>query len=62
VTRAALAALLVAALAACGGHATQPPAHAPAGGLVDVQNVFPLRAAFNDERGAPRLLLVLSPT
>ena len=58
VTRAALAALLVAALAACGGHATQPPAS----GLVDVQNVFPLRAAFNDERGAPRLLLVLSPT
>jgi hypothetical protein len=30
--------------------------------LVDVHSVLPLRAAFEADRGSPRLLVVLSPT
>jgi hypothetical protein len=30
--------------------------------VTDLENVLQLRAAFNEDRGTPRLLLLLSPT
>ena len=46
---------LASMLAACGGGGHQTE-------LVGVRSVFPVQAAFNAERGSPRLLIVLSPT
>jgi hypothetical protein len=52
-------------VAGCGGgsepsaQVQQPPARK---GLRDVSSVLQLRAAFNEDRGSPRLLVLLSPT
>ena len=58
--------LAVAALAVgcAGGSSTaSPEAEATAQPEVrDIDNVLTLRAAFNADRGKPRLLLLLSPT
>jgi hypothetical protein len=56
VRRAAVLLALASMLAACGGGGPREP------GLVGVRSVFPVQAAFNAERGSPRLLVVLSPT
>jgi hypothetical protein len=47
--------LLVLLLAACGGSADRE-------GLSDLTTVEELRTQFNDRRGEPRVILVLSPT
>ena len=61
-------ALLVAAIllaAGCGGDSNSSSSGAersaePA--VRDITDVLALRAAFNEDRGKPRLLLILSPT
>jgi hypothetical protein len=56
--RRALGLTLVAlVLAGCGGAS-----HRTAPSLVDADSVFTVKAAFNADRGSPRLLVVLSPT
>jgi hypothetical protein len=55
VRRTVILVALASVLAACGGGARQT-------GLVGVRSVFPVQAAFNADRGSPRLLVVLSPT
>jgi hypothetical protein len=50
-------ACVIALAAGCGGAAEDRSAN-----LVDVESVLPLRAAFDSDRGSPRLLVVLSPT
>jgi hypothetical protein len=64
VTRVAVALVLVVTLAACGGRSTRRAATGGArtDALVSVDSVLPLRAAFNADRGHPRLLLLFSPT
>jgi hypothetical protein len=57
----------VVALAGCGGsdgaaQSTGPAAAPSAAALTDLGSVLDLRAAFNDDGGAPRLILLLSPT
>ena len=60
--RAAVVALVATlAVAGCGGSATSERAPERQR-LADLHSVFPLRAAFNEGRGSPRLVLVLSPT
>ena len=56
--------LIAAVLAGCGSDSAPPAAgDAPASSkLTDLSSVLPLRAAFNEDRGSTRLLLVLSPT
>jgi ABC-type glycerol-3-phosphate transport system substrate-binding protein len=46
-------------LAACGGGSGDESAQS---GLSDLTSVDELRAQFNEDRGQPRLLLLLSPT
>jgi hypothetical protein len=61
-----VAVVCAAALAACGSDAD--PAAAPGRAdeesttLTDIGSVLELRAAFNEDAGSPRLLLLLSPT
>ena len=54
----------LAALAGCGsgGDSAATEATPKRATLKDVSNVLELRAAFNEDRGKPRLLLILSPT
>jgi hypothetical protein len=53
--------VLVAVIAGCGGStAEEPPARAAP--LADLTEIGQLRAAFNEQRGVPRLILLLSPT
>jgi hypothetical protein len=59
VTRLALAVAAV-LLVGCGGS-DAPPARSDVE-LRDVSSVLALRTAFNEDRGSPRLLLLLSPT
>ena len=59
--------LLSLALTACGGSnddqsSAAPPPTQAADQLTDLENVLDLRGAFNENDGAPRLILVLSPT
>jgi hypothetical protein len=56
----ALAVLLVLAVSGCGGSETASD-NAP-GGVVDLAQLDTLRAAFNEDEGRARLLLLLSPT
>jgi hypothetical protein len=63
----ALAALAAAsALAGCGGGEGEPSSELPDAAtsteITDLENVLELRAAFNDDSGKPRLVLLLSPT
>lgn len=64
VVRAFVVALAALALAACGGGGEPDEGAAPAasGELRDLSSVLDLRAAFNDDAGRPRLLVLLSPT
>lgn len=57
---AALAVLLVVAVTGCGGSKTGHDS--TAGGVVDLERLETLRAAFNEDEGRARLLLLLSPT
>ena len=51
------------ALAACGSDSSPTPqATGESAALEDVSSILELRAAFNADRGTPRLLLLLSPT
>ena len=65
---AALAALAaVVAPAGCSGSSEPQPESrvapkASSAEISDLHNVLDLRAAFNDDRGLPRLILLLSPT
>jgi ABC-type glycerol-3-phosphate transport system substrate-binding protein len=59
VRRASLLVLLTVALAACGGDSGDGSA---GGGLSDLTSVEELSARFNEDRGEPRLVLLLSPT
>ena len=57
--------LALAALTACGSESSDRVTVAtrdasPA--VADITNVLELRAAFNEDRGSARLLLILSPT
>jgi hypothetical protein len=55
----------LAALTACGSESSSRVSISvgkPERAVRDVSNVLELRAAFNDDRGSPRLLLILSPT
>jgi hypothetical protein len=56
---------VVLALAGCGSGSESngaEPAAAERPEVAQLDSVLPLRAAFNDDRGKPRLLLLLSPT
>lgn len=55
VRTASLLVLVVFALAACGGGGSDE-------GLADLASVDELRTQFNEDRGEPRLLLILAPT
>jgi hypothetical protein len=55
VRTASLLVLLSVVLAACGGGGRDE-------GLSDLASVDELRTQFNEDRGEPRLLLILSPT
>lgn len=57
---AALAVLLVLAVSGCGGSDTA--SDSGSGGVVDLTRLDTLRAAFNEDEGRARLLLLLSPT
>jgi hypothetical protein len=57
---AALAALLVLTVTGCGGSETA--SDGASGGVVDLARLDTLRAAFNEDEGRARLLLLLSPT
>jgi hypothetical protein len=57
---AALAVLLVLAVTGCGGSDTA--SDSASGGVVDLARLDTLRAAFNEDEGRARLLLLLSPT
>lgn len=57
--RASLVVLLAVALAACGGGSADDGADS---GLSDLTSVEQLSARFNEDRGEPRLVLLLSPT
>jgi hypothetical protein len=57
----ALALLLVAAAGAgCGGSSNEP--RSSSGDVVDLTSVDQVRAAFTNDAGKPRLVLLLSPT
>lgn len=56
----AVVVLLVLAVSGCGGSETASDG-AP-GGVVDLAQLDTLRAAFNEDEGRARLLLLLSPT
>jgi hypothetical protein len=57
----ALALLLVAgAGAGCGGSSNEP--RSSSGDVVDLTSVDQVRAAFTNDAGKPRLVLLLSPT
>jgi hypothetical protein len=57
----AVAALL--ATACTGREAESPaPSRGKRASLVDLDSIFPLKRAFNDDRGHTRLVLFLSPT
>ena len=60
--RAALLALAVLALAACGGEEAAAPEASPGGQVQELANVLDLRAAFEADAGKPRLLVLFSPT
>ena len=61
--RALVVVLLAGVLAGCGGGSDDGDAGSAAAERVTVvSNVLQLRAAFNEDAGKPRLLLVLSPT
>ena len=64
IRRCALLLLIALALTGCGGEKDEPAAQTPAArdGVVDVNNVLDLRAAFEADRGKTRLLMLLSPT
>jgi ABC-type glycerol-3-phosphate transport system substrate-binding protein len=64
VARALLLLLVAGVLAGCGGgSASSGDAGAQAAPHVtSISSVLELRAAFNEDRGRPRLLLILSPT
>ena len=55
--------LLSALLVGCGSE-SRPSGEATSRGtrVTDVDSVLALRAAFNEDRGKPRLLLLLAPT
>ena len=57
--------VLALALAGCGSESaerTTVVTRNTAPRVTDLTNVLELRAAFNDDRGSARLLLILSPT
>lgn len=56
----AFAVLLVLLVSGCGG--SEPASDSASGGVVDLARLDTLRAAFNDDEGRARLLLLLSPT
>ncbi|MBD0338452.1 MAG: hypothetical protein ICV67_04100 [Thermoleophilia bacterium] len=56
-----LAAVAVAVAAGCGGGETAPTS-APAEGVIELSELGPLAERFEGDRGAPRLVLILSPT
>lgn len=56
---ASLLVLLSVALVACGGGSGD---NGENGGLTDLTSVEELSARFNEDRGEPRLVLLLSPT
>ena len=51
----------VAVAAGCGGSESAPTS-APADGVVELAELGPLAERFEADRGAPRLVLILSPT
>lgn len=58
-----LAGACLAGLAGCGSDSDPAPqATQKTTQLSDISNVLELRAAFNEDRGTPRLLILLSPT
>ncbi len=63
-SRLALLALAVLALAGCGGGSddTAAPEAPPEDGVQELANVLDLRAAFEADTGKPRVLFLLSPT
>ena len=67
-TVATIALVAALTLAGCGGQSSEGAGTtARASGesdmrLVDLTSVQQLRAAFNEDRGTPRLILLLSPT
>jgi hypothetical protein len=61
--RALVLVLLAGVLAGCGGDTEESDGGSAAPDRVTaVSNVLQLRAAFNEDAGTPRLLLILSPT
>jgi hypothetical protein len=58
----ALVVIAAAVVAGCGSGASSPDSRAAPAAVRDISSVLDLRAAFNEDRGSPRLLLLLSPT